>query len=476
MARKARVMDDTPATLWSGLYMKQGSSDRRVTAGAAVVKTNPDISAGGAGSGSNKRPAASDGRTSWSNTTRTVSSIRKSRVPLVRVTALSWGRSADELRKPGFRWPEGVKALSFGPLFKDSLEGVALPDTLEEIAFGFHFNAPLTEGRVAWPSNLKKITMGARWDRPLTDTIWPVSLQTLRFGSHFNRMLTSARGHGAIAGRDVVMGLPRGLREIHLGGEFNRMLYGLEWPPGLEKLQFSDRYNCPLAGRDGLGRRVVWPPRLRELIFGHDFNQPLRDVQWPESLQIIVVGSSFDRPLHDSNGSARRGLQGRNHAGVATKSHLPPRLKELTLGKDFLRGLNPVDVCRTLERLQCFCSINSATSVSEWPPGLTHLSCHLNFGAGRTLPPRLEVFRAGREYNFSLRRLAFPTTLRVLDLGDEFDKPLVSVAKFPDGLEELRLGRAFKHDIAGANWQLPRGLKRLIFDDCSAFDRDVRIV
>lgn len=417
------------------------------------------------------------------------------RIPVVRVAGIMWCLSITELLKPGFQWPEGVKSLSFWPFFEESLEGVILPGGLEELNFGFRFNASLDRGRISWPRGLKKLTFGARWNRPLLGTkeAWPASLEVLRFGTAFNRPLASRAGVGGSEGGRDAVSLPLGLRELHLGGMFNQLLTGVEWPVGLQKLTLSDRFNCPLRGgggscgggdrREGGGdfarARLCWPERLREISFGPAFDQDISQAQWPGSLEVLRFGKCFNRPLHGMEGGVpvEAGIGG----GVAaltydrnSKSYLPAGLKELELGNDFSGSLSVTHLPRRLESLQCGprCRLPSPLPKSDWPPGLTRLVGLGDLGYVG-FPASLKVLRMDDLFHSSLRGVTFPATLRVLDLGESFNQPLVNDAALPEGLAELRLGKAFKGDIESVDWWLPRGLKRLIFSEASGFNKAV---
>lgn len=419
-----------------------------------------------------------------------------SRVPAVRVKGISWCLRRVELLSPGFQWPKGVESLSFWPLFEESLKGVSLPEGLQELTFGFRFNASLKRGEISWPPGLKKLVFGARWNRNLSGAkyTWPSSLEVLRLGAAFNRPLVGSLD--CVASDRNEVGLPSGLREIDLGRAFNQPLAGVEWPVGLEKLTLSESFNLPLRGcgcRKGNGDRiddrrdcscappvVHWPKRLREITFGQAFDQDISKANWPESVEALVFGKSFSRPLHreGTGGPWEHSERGRNDRGGVLVHHhgsyLPQGLINLELGDGFSGLLSVIHLPRGLQSLKCDgqCRLPSPIVKSEWPPGLSRLVGLGGWGYA-ALSPNLEVLRMDNRFNSPLSGVLFPTTLRVLELGDSFDHPLVGEASLPDGLAELRLGTAFKGDIAGAAWRLPRGLKRLVFSESSGFNKSV---
>ncbi|CAN0380653.1 unnamed protein product, partial [Hapterophycus canaliculatus] len=142
------------------------------------------------------------------------------RVPLVRTVGIIWQLPATELLSPAFAWPRGVKDVQFGAMFDDRLHDVSFPEKLETLTFGHRFNKSLGPGCVRWPAGLKRLKLGATWNRRLTGCrgSWPASLEVLHFGTSFDKPLQGGDG----------IGLPSGLREIHLGGVFNQSLAGVE--------------------------------------------------------------------------------------------------------------------------------------------------------------------------------------------------------------------------------------------------------
>lgn len=472
-----------------------------------------------------------------------------SRVPSVRVLGIKWKLPVTELLSPEFCWPRGLKELHFWPMFNDALKGVVFPETLEALTFGYWFNKSLGSGCVWWPPRLKRLSFGAKWNRSLVGAraSWPASLEVLHFGTGFDKPLQGKDG----------IGFPPGLQEIDLGGVFNQQLSGVEWPSELRKLTFSEYFNQSLEFHAAGGVGVSFPQGLREISFGSRFDQEVARVAWPKGLETLTFGDGFNRAFASpglgysyGDGSTGGRMPTDAIAAAATPLRispppsflLPAGLKVLVLGDGYDHPLRGAELPDGLEKLVIGKSFSFVASV-RWPSGLKwlHLSCKWgsNVGGGGgdggdrprssrwlTLPRGLEYLDVGDQFNSPLDSIALPATLKVLNLGSEFDHPIdhqfhvnekcdarlerhnaqdISQERrrhrghqdqsqgqenqqgqsssglddapappppfLPDGLEELRLGAAFNHEIE--NTRLPNRLKRLLFAAESKFDRPV---
>lgn len=450
VARKVRVTDKTPRTLWS----------RQVTGNAPENSKN----IGQKRTSSNANPATellgcTKDRKAPSSSSVYVKAVA-TRVPLVRAIGIAWNLSSKELLAPGFRWPEGVKNLEFWAKFEDSVEVLNFPVTLEALSFGFWFNQSFEPGRVRWPPAMKRLKLGTKWNRRLRGAkeSWPASLEALQFGSGFNKPLA---GSGA--------GLPPSLREISLGGAFNQPVKGVEWPPGLRKLVFSDSFNQSLEG-------ACFPSGLREISFGLKFDQEIKNAVWPKELKFLKLGHEFNRAFASPERLEWEG------AGCSPSHLLPSGLKVLVLGDTFDQPMKGSELPDRLEHLVIGKSFAFVSSVC-WPSGLRRLELACPWGniTSRSnplpMPANLEVLDTGNRFNSPLSNFAFPSSLKVLVLGSEFNKHLdrcereVERPLLPGSIEELRLGAAFNRDIE--NTRLPKSLKRLTFTADSKFDRSV---
>ncbi|CAM9473251.1 unnamed protein product, partial [Laminaria digitata] len=180
-------------------------------------------------------------------------------------------------------------------------------------------------------------------------------------------------------------------------------------------------------------------------------------------------------------------------------------LKHLNLGEQFNQPLSGNALPTCLEVLNLWCEFNHSLSGSELPDGLEVLvlSSYFEFwssirwtsglkqlrighalggdqfvgGGGHRmdLPPNLEFLLIGDYFNLPLTTVAWPPTLKVLNLARSFNHPIGATGGdgplLPDGLEVLELSmefnRSFEHLL------LPVGLKSLIMSEDSNFDQGV---
>ena len=405
MARKVKVGEETPRTLWC---RAESASAGGGSAGGGSTRNPCDTP-------SPSRVGAIGANAAASEADRLVSS----RVPPTRVTSIVCMLPATGLTAGGFRWRDGVKEIYFAGCVDDvystypddSFSDDDSPDpffeALEVLSFQECSDGPLDPGRVPLPPGLKTAYFGGKWNIELHGTGggFPDSLEYVTFPRYFDQ---------PPAGGDARL-LPPGLREIYLGSTFNQSLLGVIWPKGLETLQFGNRFNQVLAAPDveggaPIGNKSALPDGLKNLYMGEDFDLSLSESLLPAGLEELSLGIEFDF--------------------TASCVRWPSQLKRLYVGSQSLFDPYFISVTLPME-----------------------------------LPPQLELLRFWEYFNLPLTVFAWPPTLKVLDLGDEFDHPIGeagNVPLLPDGLEELRVGTSFNHGIE--NVRLPIGLKRLIID------------
>lgn len=224
---------------------------------------------------------------------------RVSRVPALRLRAITWATSLARMRRrsmhgaglvdaagrllyrkrAGFNavvWPTSLTALTFGRHFNQPVDNVIWPDTLKSLTFGWDFDQSIE--KVAWPQSLRELTFGYSFNQAVERVDWPASLLQLTFGNWFDRSL------------DGVVAWPASLRMLELGASFNHPIEGVAWPASLRTLTFGPCFNQAIAG-------VVWPKHLQQLTFGRDFDRSIEGVSWPASLDRLVFGDTFNQPL-----------------------------------------------------------------------------------------------------------------------------------------------------------------------------------
>lgn len=93
----------------------------------------------------------------------------------------------------GVEFPEGVRTIIFGDSFNSSIEGVLWPSSLRTVIFGDHFNQSVEE--VRWPSNVTLIEFGRGFNQPVKKVWWPSELNTIIFGENFNQSTAGISRH-----------------------------------------------------------------------------------------------------------------------------------------------------------------------------------------------------------------------------------------------------------------------------------------
>lgn len=194
----------------------------------------------------------------------------------------------------GSSWPAGLKFVTFGKNFNQPIVDVKWPAGIIELRFGHAFNqtvenlgetaAGLRALTLGWQfdqsldgvalPNLEVLTIVGVYNRPLDRVQLPPGLKALTLGGHFDRPLTATL-------------LPRCLEFLSLGWAFNRPLVGVDWPGGLKKVTLGYRFNQP-------ANCVAFPPRLESLELGVFSRQSLKGLAWPPSLKRLTVGRAFD--------------------------------------------------------------------------------------------------------------------------------------------------------------------------------------
>lgn len=382
-----------------------------------------------------------------------------SRVPPIRARSLRWERpvklleytgmagSSDEKKEEGGlpakstpnhdipRSPvttfDRVRYLVFGRDFKEPVDSVVWPHTLQKLRFGYSFNQPI-DG-VSWPTSLRQLIFGERFNHPIDNVKWPASLVSLTFGFHFDQRIDAVTW-------------PTSLQHVTFvyGSVFNQPLNRVRWPPSLKAVTFGHAFNQPVD-------RVLWPASLQQLTFGAMFNQSMDGVEWPASLQRLTYGQSFDQPLVRGQRDPlqqRRYASGTGHHerrngfdGVSKIRVWPDSLQQLKFGYEFSQPINSIRWPESLRELTFGCRFNQEIQDVIWPASLerlTFIGC----------------------FNQPIESVQWPTSLQHLSFGNYFDQRLTT-AEWPAGLQELRLRNPrYSHSLRYVRW--PIGLKRLV--------------
>lgn len=174
-------------------------------------------------------------------------------------------------------------------IFDSPLDGVTFPSGLRELFLGGDFNYSIAG--VAWPGGLERLSMPG-FNKPIHDVQWPPALKTLEFsmpGEFENRGLLNTPWGMQENGFDQPLGtfLPMSLETLLLSNLFGQPLRGVTWPSGLAALGLGLRITEHFM--DG----VEWPPSLRKLFFSESFP----NVQMPPPGCEVVILKEFETDI-----------------------------------------------------------------------------------------------------------------------------------------------------------------------------------
>ena len=411
-----------------------------------------------------------------------------SRVPVLHVKRVTWERSALDLCE-SFNGTltvlAGVKSLTFGRLFDESLAGVMWPKNcnINRIVFGKHFNQPLSG--TDWPPLLADVELGYWFDQDMNDVVWPETLRRLSFGERFNRPFNCwpVRLEAILFGEAFNQALtevvfPPGLKKLLLKWDFNTSIYGVEFPDTVEHLEFRGVFDKPLPTVLPARLRklilstsfnqsiddIQFPGRMKEVTFGFHFNQPIGRVKWADSIERIMFGFQFDQPLVDAEWPRylRTLTFGHSFNQSLVGVRWPAAVQEISFGWQFKQPLAEVDWPPGLRSLTLGGnSPGQLEGVCAWPAGLTHLSLDGEFNQpleSISLPPTLRELHFGWRFNQAVHRVQWPRYLQTLTLGGSFNQPAASVV-LPDRLENLAFYQNSGQVMEGLVF--PKTLRRL---------------
>jgi hypothetical protein len=147
---------------------------------------------------------------------------------------------------PDFSMFKNLKKMKFDYYFNKSIDN--LPDTVEHIELNWEFNTPINK----LPTNLKEITFGNFYNQPLT--CLPEGLTSLRICKHFNQPLNKYN-------------IPRTLKHLYIGRNFNHKFEPGDLPEGLITLSFikNSKYSHNLEG--------VLPKSIKTLKLGDKYKK-----------------------------------------------------------------------------------------------------------------------------------------------------------------------------------------------------------
>ena len=203
----------------------------------------------------------------WRDPKRHRIACGNSRLPILRVSAITWKRSVAQLSKDRVLSGEvPMNLVSRSQDHRERRDNVWRSPSFQQLQ-----RLSIVPGRnevidyIKWPASLLQLALGPYFNFLIESVGWPVSLEVLEFGYAFNQSL-------------VRVVWPVSLRHVIFGRNFNFPVESVVWPVSLEVLEFGDNFNQSLV-------RAVWPASLQTLTFGRNFNRRIDLVIWPTSLQ-----------------------------------------------------------------------------------------------------------------------------------------------------------------------------------------------
>lgn len=199
-------------------------------------------------------------------------------------------------------WPGGLTEVVFAGEFNQGLRGVRWPSgvvKLESVGvFDMPLHHPVTSllpyEESVLPPNLKELVLGGNFNRNIDKVYFPPTLESIKLGSAEDGFLDSDDEDGeaaAVAGESVGS---RNDDDDDYPDEpsFNRPILKATWPTNLKRLEFGSRFNKPVEG-------AKFPDSLEEISFGTRFDQPIVGVKWPAELRRLRLGEDFYQDLKE---------------------------------------------------------------------------------------------------------------------------------------------------------------------------------
>ena len=246
---------------------------------------------------------------------------------------------------------------------------------------------------------------------------WPLQLLSCVTGilAHVKNLTIYDECNCKVEEKDKVE-IPPGVKVLRMY-EFNRPIWPISFPEGLEVLDFSGgKFNQRL-------KNVKWPQSLTDLALGDKFNNDIEGTNLPSSLQYLKLGHRFDQPI----------------ANVSW----PKSLKELTFGIYFNQPIANVSWPKSLKELTFGIYFNQPVAGISWPPSLTRLTFGFKFNQpiddGVSWPGVVDL-KFTYMFNHSVSDVSWPPHLEALTFGKGFDQP-IDPSSLPSSLKHLTLER-----------------------------------
>lgn len=363
----------------------------------------------------------------------------------------------------------GLLTIKFDDFFNEQIYENTLPNTIENIYFGYNFNQRLHP----FPSSLRVIKFGHLFDQEIDENVFPKIMFSIEFGYRYNKELKqnvlpdelNELKFGKLYTKALEPGVIRYLKRLffdcafEINYDFNmntfcdsleELYLGSGWIPKIRKntlpknlkiLHLNGQYNNPID-------KGVLPESLTELTFNWNHSYPLDVYALPKSLKKLTLGKSYNMSWLSGQHFVKLeeltlGFYFNNYV-----DNIPYSLKKLTFGYAFNAGLNNNFLYYT---------------------NLIELKFGHNFDKKiYYLPRHLKKLTFGWCYNqrvFSNNLPILPDSLEVLVFGHNFNKILIE-ERMPKNLKELVLGYGFNKIL---RLQLFRSLDSITFHSTSHY-------
>ncbi|KAH0485617.1 MAG: hypothetical protein KVP17_005356 [Porospora cf. gigantea B] len=262
------------------------------------------------------------------------------------------------------------------------------PPALRALTFGKLFNRPLNIGL----AGISRLSLGFRFNQPLASQL-PETLTFLKIVGDFDQPLGQ---------------LPRGLRTLIIGGEFNQNIAPGDLPDCLAVLRLLTPKLTPAIQAEALPCALIrlqlhgdnplprLPSDIETLVLDHRFNFPIAPGYLPNSLRSLVLPQHYARPLREINlPDSLAKLTFVEYNVPLTPGDLPPGLRYLDLGERYSYEMLPGVLPLSLEILKVSPEYNTPLAPGTLPESLQRLefkSYNLRNIPPGTLPSQCRAF------------------------------------------------------------------------------------
>jgi hypothetical protein len=247
------------------------------------------------------------------------------------------------------------------------------------------------------------IHLDGNYNQDITGIEWPDRLVKLHLGGDFNQDISMIKLYSLIY--------------IDLGFKFDQDISKVQWPNNLRTMELSYYFTHDVVVPDSLNALNLGHGLLHVVIFGARFDQDISNIIWPSHLDSIIIDNC--RTLNLSN------------------VHWPKTLRTLIFTLIF----------------NSRCVMNANDIHFDEMPILSVLKFNNNFNRNISInfPQTLYSLDLGEYYNYPVDDIKWPQNLRILKFGFHFNCD-ISASSFPDSIIEITFGYYFNQNISLVHW------------------------